>query len=105
VFAGDLPKYAGSRVRIAGWLHRQRQLSHITFLVVRDATGLAQVVVTDTEQVQAVAGLSPETVVAVDGEAVASEQAPGGVGIHEPTIEVLAARRPRLRRSISTARG
>jgi nondiscriminating aspartyl-tRNA synthetase len=90
VFAGDLPQHAGSPVRIAGWLHRQRRLSHITFLVVRDATGLAQVVVTDAEQSQAVAGLSPETVLAVDGEAVASEQAPGGVEIQRPVIEVLA---------------
>ena len=90
VFAGDLAQHAGSHVRIAGRLHRRRRLSQITFLVIRDATGLAQVVVTDPEQTQVVAGLSPETVVAVDGTAVASEQAPGGVEIHGPTIELLA---------------
>ena len=90
VFAGDLAQHAGSHVRIAGWLHRRRRLSQITFLVIRDATGLVQVVVTDPEQTQVVAGLSPETVVAVDGTAVASEQAPGGVEIHGPTIELLA---------------
>jgi nondiscriminating aspartyl-tRNA synthetase len=35
----------GSTVRLQGWVHRRRELATVTFLVVRDRTGLAQVVV------------------------------------------------------------
>ena len=43
----DLAARAGERVRLAGWLHRLRRLSNVSFLVLRDARGLAQVVVED----------------------------------------------------------
>ena len=45
VLAADLPKHVGEQVRIAGWLHRRRELKSVTFLIVRDRSGLAQVVV------------------------------------------------------------
>ena len=35
----------GEPVRLQGWVHRRRELAAVTFLVVRDRTGLAQVVV------------------------------------------------------------
>lgn len=87
----DLKTQAGGPVRIAGWLHRYRELSHVTFLVIRDRTGLAQVVVEADHVTDEIAALSPETVVAIDGLAVAEERAPGGVEIHEPSVTVLAA--------------
>ena len=34
----------GSQVLLQGWVHRRRELAKVTFLVVRDRTGLAQVV-------------------------------------------------------------
>ena len=42
-----LPTRVGDRVRIQGWLHHQRQLSQITFALVRDRSGITQVVLTD----------------------------------------------------------
>ena len=39
----------GREVRIQGWVHRRRELAALTFLVVRDRSGLAQVVVKDPE--------------------------------------------------------
>jgi nondiscriminating aspartyl-tRNA synthetase len=91
ILAAQLREHVGERVRIAGWLHRRRQLSRVTFLVVRDRTGLSQVVVGDRDLAQRAAALEHETVVSVIGRAVAAEQAPGGVEIHEPEIEVVAA--------------
>jgi nondiscriminating aspartyl-tRNA synthetase len=91
VFVRDLAQHAGQRVRVAGWLHRQRRLSRVTFLIVRDATGLGQVVVGDRAEAEATAALLPETVLEIEGEAVASEQAPGGAEIHAPAIRVLGA--------------
>ncbi|MGW4484869.1 aspartate--tRNA(Asn) ligase [Amycolatopsis sp. NPDC004368] len=43
--AADLPTHVGTTVTIAGWLHRRRTLKSVTFLVIRDRSGLAQVVV------------------------------------------------------------
>jgi nondiscriminating aspartyl-tRNA synthetase len=90
ILAGELAEHVGEGVRISGWLHRQRQLSRVTFLVVRDRSGMAQVVVGDRAQAERVAQLTPETVLSVTGRAVAAAQAPGGVEIHEPEVEVVA---------------
>lgn len=80
----------GQRVEISGWLHRFRQLGSVSFLVVRDGKGLAQVVVSDSEQVRLLDRLHAESVLRVRGTAVAVSQAPGGVEIHEPEIEVIS---------------
>src|SRR5215217_1779605 len=77
----------GSTVRLQGWVHRRRDLAQLTFLVVRDRTGLAQVVVRGDEAT----GLPPEeTPVEVVGTATANPQAPGGVEVTEPMITALS---------------
>jgi nondiscriminating aspartyl-tRNA synthetase len=86
----ELAAHTGEEVTIAGWLHRRRELRHVTFLVIRDRSGLGQVVVTDADQMRSLGELLPETVVRVGGHCVASEQAPGGAELHDPVIEVLA---------------
>ena len=47
ILAADVPAHVGEHIRIAGWLHRRRELKSVTFLVVRDRSGLAQVVLRD----------------------------------------------------------
>jgi nondiscriminating aspartyl-tRNA synthetase len=107
ILTTELHLHAGRRVRLAGWLHNMRQLSRVSFLVVRDRAGLAQVVV----EPGTLDDLVPETVLEVEGVVVATAQAPGGAELHEPTVRVLAApagpppvdlRRPRLRESLPT---
>ena len=73
----------GSTVRLQGWVHRRRELATVTFLVVRDRSGLAQVVVRNGE-------VPPEeTTVDVVGVATANDQAPGGIEVTEPVITML----------------
>ena len=91
VLVDDLGEHVGERLTVMGWLHRQRRLSHVTFLVMRDRSGVGQVVVTDAAQADEVAGLAPESVLAVTGDIVKSTQAPGGAELHDPKIDVLAA--------------
>jgi nondiscriminating aspartyl-tRNA synthetase len=101
----------GAPVRLEGWLHHQRRLANVTFLLVRDGRGLAQVVIED-ELARAEAGeLGPETVLRIDGRAVHAPQAPGGVEVHDPRLEVLATpaaappfelRRPELPAALPT---
>ena len=59
---------AGEQVTIAGWLHRQRQLKSVTFLIIRDRSGLAQVVLTEPDAIAAAARLPEETVLEVTGQ-------------------------------------
>ena len=107
----DLGRRVGERVRVAGWLHHQRRLSRLTFALVRDGWGIAQVVVEEPELVEAVARLLSETVLEVEARVVPREQAPGGVELVEPAIEVVAKpaeqppielRRPTLREQLPT---
>jgi nondiscriminating aspartyl-tRNA synthetase len=73
----------GSQVRLQGWVHRRRELATVTFLVLRDRSGLAQIVVRGS------AVPPEETTVEVVGIATANAQAPGGIEVTEPTITAL----------------
>ncbi len=87
--AAALPDHVDEDVLVQGWLHRRRRLSAVAFAVVRDRSGLAQVVVKD-ESVRAVLDeLGEETVLQVRGRCVANPQAPGGVEVVDPAIEAL----------------
>jgi len=86
----QLGERCGERVRVAGWLHHQRQLARVAFALVRDRSGIVQVVVEDAGLRAELDALPPETVLAVVGTAVESDRAPGGVEIHGPSVEVIA---------------
>jgi nondiscriminating aspartyl-tRNA synthetase len=90
IWTTDLRSHVGERVRLAGWLHRLRQLSGVSFLILRDGKGLAQIVVDDPALIEQLAALHNESVLVVEGHAVAEPQAPGGVEIRQPAVEVLA---------------
>src|SRR5579875_1283710 len=88
--AAQLPQAApGSQVRVEGWVHRRRVLATVTFLILRDRSGLAQVVVRDRGALDIVQGCGEETVVAVTGAATHNPAAPGGVEVTEPRITLL----------------
>lgn len=84
--AADVPSRTGHEVRLAGWLHRSRELPNVTFLVLRDASGLAQIVTAEPGH----RGIPEETVIEVTGRATANEKAPGGVEITEPRVRPLS---------------
>jgi nondiscriminating aspartyl-tRNA synthetase len=90
VWTTDLAGHAGERVRLAGWLHRFRRLGGVAFLVLRDGRGTAQVVVDQPELAERLAGLHAESVLAVEGVVAAEPQAPGGVELRQPSVEVVA---------------
>ena len=84
--ASALPHAAdGAPVTLEGHVHRRRELARVTFLVVRDRTGPAQVVL------PAGATVPPEeTPVRVVGTARHNAQAPGGVEVVDPVVEALS---------------
>jgi nondiscriminating aspartyl-tRNA synthetase len=84
----------GREVRLQGWLHRRRRLAEIDFLVLRDRTGLAQVVVTEPTARSQVAELVEETVIDLTGRTVANDRAPHGIEVDSPRITVLGHAEP-----------
>src|ERR1700733_12145198 len=87
VLAADLPRHVGEHVMISGWLHRRRDLKSVTFLILRDRSGLAQVVLRDPA---AGTALPEETVLRVEGTVAASAQAPGGAELTGPVLTPLS---------------
>ena len=92
--SAELPGLAplpGTPVRLCGWIHRRRRLSGLAFVVIRDRTGTAQVVVRDPDVLTLVDELSEETPVEVVGLTSTNPQTPGGVEVVEPRIVALSA--------------
>jgi nondiscriminating aspartyl-tRNA synthetase len=86
VLSAELPRHVGERVTIAGWLHRRRELKSVTFLIIRDRSGLAQVVLPPGSA----DAIGEETVLQVEGLVAASEQAPGGAELTQPVLTQLS---------------
>lgn len=91
VLVRDLKDNTDKTVEISGWLHKKRLLGGLTFINVRDRSGLAQVVVKDKTEVEKLRGLQIGTVLKLKGTVIAEERAPGGVEIHNPTLEVIVS--------------
>jgi nondiscriminating aspartyl-tRNA synthetase len=91
ILSTHLAAHPHETVPIAGWIHRRRLLKSVAFLIVRDAEGLSQVVVTDPVTRELLERLTEESVVEVVGTVSPNEQAPGGVELTGPSIRVLSA--------------
>jgi len=89
ILSASLDAHLGERVQLQGWLHRLRLMGEVNFLIVRDRAGLAQAVLSPKE-LAPLGNLSPETVIALTGTVVKEVQAPGGVELHDVSIEVLS---------------
>ena len=92
IYSSELVEHVGERVLLAGWVHARRELGGVSFLVLRDRSGLAQVVL------EGPVAFVPESVVEIEGIVMAAEQAPGGVELCAAQVNVLAepAERPPL---------
>jgi nondiscriminating aspartyl-tRNA synthetase len=84
VLSAELPAHVGETVLLHGWVHRRRTLKSVSFLVLRDRAGLAQVVCAEPSAVP------EETAVAVTGRVVANPAAPGGAEMVEPVVTALS---------------
>lgn len=91
VLAHELFAHIGEHVLLQGWLHHTRNLRAVDFLLLRDRSGISQIIVEAEEQRALLATLPHESVIAVQGTVVASKQAPNGVEIHDPRITVVSA--------------
>ncbi len=80
----DLPQKVGETVELMGFLHWRRDLGKIQFILLRDRTGIVQVV-TGGRKLPL-----PESSLRVVGRVVQNEKAPGGLEVVAEKIEVLS---------------
>lgn len=94
----DLGTKVGQEVTIKGFAQTIRDQGNITFLIVRDVTGLIQTVVWKDapEALATVKGLSIESVVSIEGIVKEEKQAPGGFEVGVKSLTVLSAASPEL---------
>lgn len=94
----DTKDKVGQEVTIFGWVQTIRDQGSIKFLMIRDATGLMQAVVTKSqkEATEVAKNLNLESVVKITGLVKQEKQAPGGMEIAVEKIEVLSAAAPEL---------
>jgi len=88
VFSSDLTKHLNQEVTLKGWLNNLRSFGKLNFLILRDKTGLSQVVIQEKEEYEKIAHLQPGSILKITGQAVASSQAELGVEIINPKITV-----------------
>ena len=77
------------KVLVKGWVHDTRDLGKVRFMLVRDMTGLIQVVSTKKDSTFKDMAPSRESVVVIEGKSVKSKQAPGGMEIVPEKVELL----------------
>ncbi|MGA3150519.1 MAG: aspartate--tRNA(Asn) ligase [Candidatus Saccharimonadales bacterium] len=88
VLARDVKSHVGQEIKIQGWLHKKRLIGGINFIVMRDRSGLVQIVLSEDGEVEKLRGLQIGSILAITGKVVDEPRAPGGAEIHEPKITV-----------------
>ncbi len=104
----ELPGKVGERVRIRGWAQAVRDQKRMQFVVVRDETGVAQVVLAKDEPPselnEAVSRLTPESAVTIVGTVVADERVKlGGLELRLEDLQVDSLAEPELPIAVDSA--
>src|SRR5437764_12216838 len=89
----ELPGHAGNSVRVRGWVTHVRSSGKVAFVVMRDGSGILQVVLVKNtlppEDWERFATLTQETSIEVAGAVKADKRAPGGVELGATSLSVL----------------
>ncbi len=95
----DTVSKIGSEVELAGWIHTVRDVGKLAFLLLRDRSGLVQVVIADELYQKEAKNLSSESVIAITG--IVKERGPKAVNPNMTTGTVA----PSATRTIPSQRG
>ncbi len=102
----ELSENIGKEVLLKGFVHTLRLQSKIAFLILRDISGTAQIVVTaDSPVFEKLGELSLESVVYVSGKVKEEKNAPGGAEITPNSIEIVSKALPELPIPIAAKKG
>jgi nondiscriminating aspartyl-tRNA synthetase len=97
----DLESHLDETVELRGWVHAVRDQKRVQFVVLRDETGLAQLILGKSEQPselnETISTLTPESAVTVTGLVVADERVKlGGLEIQLTSLTVDSPAEPEL---------
>jgi len=87
----NLKELIEKQVLLKGSIHNMRDLGKIMFLILKDRSGLVQIVVEAQELISDMRKLQPGSILKVEGKVSATNSTELGVEIHEPKIEILQA--------------
>ena len=101
VVVADLQSHLDETVELRGWVHAVRDQKRMQFIVLRDETGLAQLVLGKDEQPsglnESISALTPESAVTVTGLVVADERVKlGGLEVQLASLSVDSPAEPEL---------
>jgi nondiscriminating aspartyl-tRNA synthetase len=85
--AKDAPE---KEVKVIGWVHRIRELGGVTFVILRDRSGMAQLVCNEKPSDASGQALTLESVIQAEGLPALNEKAPGGAELVVKRIAVLS---------------
>jgi len=80
----------GQKVLVGGWVEDLRELGKLTFLTLRDVTGVAQVVIAGNENIQQIKDLNRQSVVLVTGTIQETKARDFAYEIKADKIEILS---------------
>lgn len=86
--AKQLPQHIGEEVCLRGWLNNTRSFGKLTFVILRDCSGFAQIVIENKAEAVKLDGLQPGAILRVKGKVAGSKEASLGAELIEPTITV-----------------
>ncbi len=89
VLAKDIKSHIGQQVTVAGWVHKKRLLGGLTFINIRDRSGLVQATVENKDEVEKLRGLQIGTVLQITGQVFEEPRAPGGAELRDPKLDVI----------------
>jgi len=84
------PSMKGQQVTVGGWVEDLRELGKITFLTLRDVTGVAQIVVAGNENLQQVKDLNRQSIVRITGTVQETKARDFTYEIKAEKVEVLS---------------
>lgn len=88
ILSSELIKSVDQVVELKGWLNNVRPFGKINFLILRDQTGFAQILIEDKEEYRKIAHLQPGSILKVKGTVVRSHHAEAGIEVIKPFIQV-----------------
>lgn len=89
ILSNELKNQIGNEVMLEGWLHNLRTMGKLAFLILRDRTGLSQIVLDSVDEIKKLDNLYTGSVLRIVGNAVLSEKSQYGVEIQNSKIEVM----------------
>ena len=90
IAVGEMPSHRGLTIQLQGHVQAIRDLGQIMFLLIRDQSGVVQIIVEQPELLEIARKLSPETAVRVEGVVVPNPKSADSFELHASRVTALS---------------